>query len=225
MDRYGFDRLIYGYTPYRSGTSLGDPQDWRVLTNHSPEYMQGFVQGGLYVSAPMLEWSLSHVGACSWSLVEKLRKSGRLTEAQQTVIDFNRAMEVHAGYTISFRSISSRGKGAMALAARRDLNQRDVNQIWQEHGDRIVAKNNVAHLKLLTLPFDGARQLTRRQLEVLEWVSDGKSMQDVATILGVSPATVEKHLRLARIALDVDTTAQAVSKAASLNQMFTAVTD
>ena len=33
MASYGFDRLIYGFTRYRSGTSLGDPQDWVVLTN------------------------------------------------------------------------------------------------------------------------------------------------------------------------------------------------
>jgi hypothetical protein len=45
-------------------------------------------------------------------------------------------------------------------------------------------------------------------------------MQDVACIMGVSPAMVEKHLRLAREALDVDTTAQAVAKAAMMNLIF-----
>jgi LuxR family transcriptional regulator len=45
-------------------------------------------------------------------------------------------------------------------------------------------------------------------------------MQDIATIMGLTPATVEKHLRLAREALNVDTTAQAVLKAALQNQMF-----
>jgi LuxR family transcriptional regulator len=81
--------------------------------------------------------------------------------------------------------------------------------------------NNVFHLKLLTLPYSGARQLTQRQREVLQWVGDGKTAQDIALLMGLSAATVEKHLRLAREALDVETTAQAVLKAAFYNQMFT----
>jgi len=38
--------------------------------------------------------------------------------------------------------------------------------------------------------------------------------------MGLTPATVEKHLRLARDNLNVETTAQAVLKAALQNQMF-----
>lgn len=45
-------------------------------------------------------------------------------------------------------------------------------------------------------------------------------MQDIALLMGLTPATIEKHLRLAREALNVETTAQAVLKAALQNQMF-----
>ena len=62
--------------------------------------------------------------------------------------------------------------------------------------------------------------LTPRQSEVLELVADGKSVQDIAPILKRKPATVDKHLRGARETLGVDTTAQAVRKAAVLNQIF-----
>lgn len=51
-------------------------------------------------------------------------------------------------------------------------------------------------------------------------MADGKTTQDVALLMGVSPAMVEKHLRLAREALAVETTAQAVAKAALLNMIF-----
>jgi len=62
--------------------------------------------------------------------------------------------------------------------------------------------------------------LTARQREALEWVADGKTSQDVALLMGVSAAMVEKHLRLARETLSVDTTAQAVAKAALMNLIF-----
>ena len=40
-------------------------------------------------------------------------------------------------------------------------------------------------------------------------------------LMEISPAMVEKHLRLTREALSVDTTAQAVAKAALMNLIFT----
>ncbi|MFY9238458.1 MAG: autoinducer binding domain-containing protein [Roseovarius sp.] len=41
MEDYGFDRLIYGATRYRTATSLGDPDDFVLLTNHAPEFTEG----------------------------------------------------------------------------------------------------------------------------------------------------------------------------------------
>ena len=80
--------------------------------------------------------------------------------------------------------------------------------------------NNILHLKVLALPYGVRSRLTSRQREVLEWIGDGKSVQDTAILLGLTPATVEKHLRLARQALNVDTTAQAVLEAYLHNQMY-----
>lgn len=36
--------------------------------------------------------------------------------------------------------------------------------------------------------------LTKRQLEIMEWISEGKTTAETATILKISPRTVEKHL-------------------------------
>ncbi len=58
---------------------------------------------------------------------------------------------------------------------------------------------HVTHLTFLSLPYGlHGRSLTKRQREVLELIADGKTVQDVAVLLKKSPATIEKHLRLAR---------------------------
>lgn len=220
MAAFGFDRLIYGFTRYRTNTSLGDPQDFVLLTNHDPAYVDVYLKDGLYFNAPMVKWALENEGACSWSWMARQMAGGALTPQQQKVLAFNQKMEVRAGYTISFKSVVARSKGAIALCANRDLSQEDVDATWAKHGREIVAMNNVAHLKILTLPYTSARPLTKRQREVLELVGDGKTTADIALILGLTAATVEKHLRLAREAMDVDTTAQAILKAAFQNQMF-----
>lgn len=221
MKLYGFDRLIYGYTRYRTETSLGDPDDFVVLSNHSAEYLQGFLHEGLYFHAPMLRWALEHEGAESWAALAKRFESQDLTAEELKVMNFNLKMQVLAGYTISFGSVSVRSKGAISLAAQVDMSQVEIDRVWAEHGADILLMNNVVHLKLLTLPYSApSRSLTRRQREALEWVGDGKTTQDIALLMGLTATTVEKHLRLAREVLSVETTAQAVLKAALHNQMF-----
>lgn len=221
MSEYGFDRLLYGFTNFKTEHSLGDPNDFLLLTNHSAEYMDGFIRQGVFSDGPMLHWALENDGAQSWTRVAEIAEAGQLSPAMERAINFNRANDVYAGYTISFKSVSPRSKGAIALVAKSGITQPEVDAIWDKHGTDLVVMNNVAHLKILNLPFHvSGRTLTKRQLEALQWVGDGKTMQDIATIMGLTQATVEKHLRLARDALDVETTAQAVLKAAFQNQMY-----
>lgn len=221
MASYGFDRLIYGLTRYRTETSLGDPEDFLVLTNHSPAYLDEFIGQGLYFNAPMTTWALQNEGAASWRMMAEKAQSGAFTEDEMRVVRFNLRHGVEAGYTISFGSASPRSKGGIALTGRCGFGQDEIDALWDEHGQDILLMNNVAHLKICSLPQKlPNRRLTKRQREALEWVGDGKTTQDIALLMGLTPATVEKHLRLARGALAVETTAQAVLKATMQNQMF-----
>ncbi|WP_298291237.1 LuxR family transcriptional regulator [uncultured Litoreibacter sp.] len=222
MDEYGFDRLLYAYTRYGTGHSLGDLQDALILTNHDPAYVDVFIGEGMYMKGPMVAWVTENTGACSWNMVHQQIAAGNVTPDMMEAMELNMRMDVVAGYTISFHEVSLRAKGAIGLTARRGLTQPEVDAIWAEHGSDIELANKILHLKVVQLPHTTGqrRKLTARQREVLEWVADGKTIQDTATIMGLNPATIEKHLRLAREALDVDTTAQAILKASSQNQFF-----
>lgn len=221
MAEYGFDRLIYGYTQFRSERSLGDIEDFLILSNHSREFLDRFLGDKLYFNAPMVRWALENDGARSWRHIEEQMERGELSPEEIAVYEFNRKMGITTGYALSFHTVSQRAKGGLALTAKAGLTHDDVDEIWAEHGANIKVICNVAHLKLINLPYSGLRRpLTKRQREALEWVGNGKTMQDIATIMDLKPATVEKHLRLAREVLDVDTTAQAVLKAAFQNQIF-----
>lgn len=221
MAEFGFERLLYGFTRYRTSTSLGDPSDFIILTNHSRAYTDVFLDEGHYFHAPMVHWALANEGAKSWKLLSDMERSKTLSPAERRVLEFNRDMGVTAGYSISFKSISARSKGAIALTAKPGMDQTEIDAIWDVHGADITLMNNIVHLKILTLPYTAPnRILTTRQREVLEWVGDGKTTQDIALLMGLTSATVEKHLRLARESLSVETTAQAVMKAAFANQMF-----
>ncbi|WP_102110516.1 helix-turn-helix transcriptional regulator [Oceaniglobus roseus] len=219
MKEYRFDRLLYGFTRFHSAHGFGNREDFLIMTNHDPDYVDHFVNGGLYFHAPMVRWAVENHGACSWGWWAQ--NPDRLTPSERKVVEFNLSHGVTAGYSISFRDSSIRNKGAIALTAERGMTQAEVEEIWAEHGRVIQVLNTVAHLKMIQLPYSSpSRHLTARQREALEWMRDGKTTQDAAEIMGLTPATVEKHLRLAREALDVETTAQAVLKASFQNQIF-----
>ncbi len=221
MADFGFDRLLYGFTRFRTATSLGDPDDFIVLSNIDSGYVGPFINDGLYRSAPMVRWALENDGAASWTVLRMMMDSGTVTDEERRILQFNAKHGITAGFSISFRSLSDRAKGAIALIAQDGISQDEVDALWVRSGELIQLMNNIVHLKILTLPYTPPNQnLTKRQREALEWVGGGKTMQDIATIMELTPATVEKHLRLAREALNVDTTAQAVLKAALQNQMF-----
>lgn len=221
MTEFGFDRLFYGCTRFRTQTSLGDPDDFTILTNHSPDYVDGFLHSGLFFHAPMLHWALENEGSASWQMISQMMDSETMSKDERRVFDFNQKMGVTVGYTVSFKLVSARAKGAISLCAKTGMTQDEADAIWDEHGADLHLMNNIAHLKILSLPYNPPnRMLTKRQRETLEWVGDGKTMQDIALLLGLTTATIEKHLRLARETLSVETTAQAVLKAALHNQMF-----
>ncbi|HSG37749.1 MAG TPA: LuxR family transcriptional regulator [Paracoccaceae bacterium] len=220
MASYGFDRLIYGSTRSAENEAVGPEVDWVVLSNHSPDYIQRFLTQEALRSAPMMRWTMAHFGAQSWRIVQERAASGQLSDAELRHLEFNKSMQIIAGYTISFVTTGSRQRAAVALTARAGLSQDDVDEIWAQHGPDIEIINNVAHLKIMSLPNLGSIRLSPRQKEILEAVGDGKSAADISVLLGISVAMVEKHLRLARETLDVDTTAQALLKAAFLNQVY-----
>lgn len=53
--------------------------------------------------------------------------------------------------------------------------------------------------------------LTRREAEVLNWLSAGKTNRDIAEILGMSPRTVNKHLERIFVKLGVETRSAAAA--------------
>ena len=217
MAEYGFNGLLYASTKFRSGANLGDIADALVLSNQPDAFTKAYLQGGLYRDAPMVRWSLTNVGILSWSEIIDWAKSGRLSEGEQTVIAFNHRHNVRVGFGIAFRSPTFRSGAGIGLSTA-TLTQDEVDDLLAERGDELELANCAMHLAVSALPRRGL--LTERQREALRLVAEGKSSKDAATVMEVSVSMVEKHLRDARERLNVDTTPQAVAKAAMQNQVL-----
>ncbi|WP_309663612.1 autoinducer binding domain-containing protein [Tabrizicola sp.] len=222
----GFGRANYGFTRFRHVKTIGDPDDALFLSTCDADYVKRYFQGGFYAKTPVFRWAERSAGACTWAWVKEAYEAGRLSAEEAEAVRQNAAMGVTAGISISFPNATARAKGALGLIADHGLTHTSVEDIFACRREEIVAVANMMHLTIVHLPqLSRHRALSPRQREALEWVADGKTTQDVALLMGVSPAMVEKHLRLAREALAVETTAQAVAKGALLNMIFQRLPD
>lgn len=214
----GYSRAIYAFTRFRTPNGMGNEDGHLILTNYPTDYLDGFLRTERYKVAPMAKWALENSGARSWNWVRE--NVDELSKEQLEVVEYNAKYGILAGYTIGFKPTRTHEKAGIGLALDTfDGDQDKADRIWDEHGESLQLLCDVAHLKIMSLPLP-RKVLTDRQREVLEWIGEGKSIADTAIILSLTKATVEKHLRLAREALDVDTTAQAVLKASVYNQIY-----
>jgi len=221
MKQFGFDRLFYAFNAFRGAGLYDNPEDALLLSNMPTDYVEAYVNQGMFRDGPMMRWAIRNSGAASWRDVFQALEEDSLSDGEEAMLALNEKHGLTAGYTISFPMGLKNANAGIGLAAERGMSQEDADAIWSQHGEEIEIMNHVAHLCIIQLPATGQRTLlTPRQAEVLELVADGKTMQDIALILNRNVATVEKHLRGARDALAVETTAQAVRKASILNQIF-----
>lgn len=216
MSDYGFDRILYSNACLPAG--VGVLEDTLLLSNHDRSFLDPFCRtgmwrGGIFIRRAEQQGRRS----VSWRVTDETA----LTEDERRILAFRARHGVVAGYSMNFSGLGVHGRAGTGLCARHGLSQDDVDAIWERHGLLIEVMNIAFHLRVTTLPIDlPGRTLTRRQREVLRWASDGKTVQDIAQLMGLTAPTIEKHLRLARAALGVQTTTQAVLKASFLNQLL-----
>lgn len=126
-----------------------------------------------------------------------------------------------AGQLLSLRDHVLRSHAALLLCPQPGATVAQHQTIWRTHRHEVGALSWIMHLRMATMPrHRPSAPLTKRQREVLQWTVAGKTMAEIAMILGLTGATVEKHLRLARENLGVGTTAQAILKAHLTHQLF-----
>ena len=214
---YGFVNLLYGGTRFPDRGIIGDQRDALILHRGPRDYADIYLGEELYLHSPTYEWAERNRGFVSWP--EAVRQHGGPPTPQMLrIAQLNAQFGFAAGFVGSMNDVVPGMKGVIGLSPAQGVGQDEADALWSRVGGEIATLCNLMHLRVGTLPRTGQRRpLTTRQREALEWYSQGKTTQDIATIMGLSIATVEKHLRMARDSLDAQTTAHAVKKAASLN--------
>lgn len=222
---YGFDHILYGTNRLRGNAVFGQRSNSFFLSDLPEAFMEPFWENELYRTAPVAIWAMQNEGPMSFDYGSSRYKAGQLSPQQHDTQERLRDAGVTSGYVIGFNPPKTMIATAISLI-NFGMPQEAADDIWNQHGAEIQTYASVFNLKMATLPIPPAKSgLTKRQKEVLHWVAHGKTTAEVATILGLSGATIEKHLRQARDTLGVSTTTQAVLHAQINAHIFTAPDD
>ncbi len=218
IEAYGFVGLMFGMNNMNSDGNLGDINDALVLIRGEQEYVDAYMEGEYYKNSPFILWAATHRGALSWRDPRSGLTPEILSKLRPDLISLMQRFRIRAGYSLSLADPQTTDVAALSMAAHQSLDQDNVDKLWKEKGKQIEMAATLFYLRIKALPRPvQLRPMTSRQKEVLRWAAAGKTTRDIAEIMGISTATVEKHLRSVRIALNVVSTTQAVQKATRFN--------
>lgn len=216
----GFDKLIFGSNRLRRIGDFGNAADSFFLSNLPDALMSKLVDDELYRSLPVAIWAMKNKGVISLIYGSELYHKGELPEEMAQTQKLFMDAGIKSGFMVSFNEPGSLEAAAMALIST-EKEQEELDAIWEEKGSVLQSYASLFNLRVSSLPVPlRNRRLTARQKEVLTWIAQGKTTNEIATILGLSVATIEKHLRHARDVFGVSTSLQAVLYAQITAQIF-----
>jgi LuxR family transcriptional regulator, activator of conjugal transfer of Ti plasmids len=138
------------------------------------------------------------------------------TREQRRLFDEATNFGIRSGITVPIRSGYGRtaaftlaGDEPLALTERLAAERKDVIQLVGLYFHTHVA----TRLANSTKQTDGVA-LTQRELQCLSWVAHGKTVADIAILVGITPRTAAFHLENARRKLQANSIAQCVAEAA-----------
>ncbi len=199
-----FDHASYATLNPVSGTVQG-------FANYRPDWIEHYTRKGLHRIDPTLHYGRKSIAPVDWDRLER-------TPHFRTVFDDAPQF-----------GVSPRGLTVPVRGPYGDFGLLSVTRGCSEREWHSLKKNVMGNLQVAAVHMhDNVMQselamatlhrpaLSSRECEILQWVAEGKSQQDIGDILSISHRTVEVHLRSGRSKLGALTTAQAVGRAISL---------
>lgn len=217
----GYQNVFYAARRFADMPRMWLAEDLEWYSNYPADFQAEQIRDGLLHASPWINWARQNSGMRSADWINTPAAAQYMTPKGAEVLACCERHGVLAGQIVSQLGLSARVTGTVGLNPFVGATQAQADETWKKSGADITTLCAIMHLRINALPrTKGAGVLTTRQREVIEWAAYGKTIVEIAEILGVTPATVEKHLRLAREALGVHSTAQAVLKAHIKNQIF-----
>lgn len=206
--RHGFARFIVLTEPTRAGAKLSEIT---ITTNWQPELLRAYDRLGLLDASPVIAWMAVSAEPLFWTL-DTVLAATRPPAADQLRRLFG---EFGHGAGVLFPVFSAEAtRGAVGFSAER-MPRLDGHQVMEMAWTSSGVFNRLWQIEQMASQ-PARTELTEREIECIRWIAAGKSSAETATILGISPHTVDHYLATAGRKLNTVNRAHTVATALRL---------
>jgi len=211
---YGFTNFGYAILAFKKTT----PSEYFTLNTLNTQFMDDYSSQLRILDNPLAHHCYFNDHPILWSAVFNDDLISSLPENQRALLKMSQAIGLKNGVTIP---LSKRGQfyAGMSLIADPDAPTFELEAGFLEHQETILKLVEAFHqaVNLREIAISDWYRLTPREVDMLQWLSNGYLQKEIAEKLSISTSQVEKAVNSARKRLKAETTIQAVSKAANLN--------
>ena len=178
-----------------------------LISNYNPAWTTRYVEQGYHLFDPVIRKSLRYPKPFGWGPDFVSPNSPPAIRRF-----FCEAADFGICYGHTFPSgLWRRGQAAMTFAT--DLRRCEYESCIRRHAGALQLISYLFHAEVQimceqNLSADGV-SLSRRQMQCLEWAARGKTVEEVAQLLGIKRPTAKYHLDRAKAKLGVKTNLQA----------------
>ncbi len=159
----------------------GGSDDSILLSTFAPQLNQDLAAQGMAPGAAPVGWLAGGYCSESWAGLQSRRRAGRLSAQQANLLDVLARYGHVAGYALRLDDSMQHARAGVLLSGHIGIRAEQIDEMWLRHGAAVETLTRLLHLKLSCLPYAPPQQvLTLRQREVLEHISIGRTVQEIA---------------------------------------------
>jgi DNA-binding CsgD family transcriptional regulator len=210
VDRYGLQTVAY----FASNIPRIAEHEPYLAVTYSPEWVDHYKRSGYEMIDPVLAKGFSSILPVDWSEIGMGDRKYKKLFGEANEFGVGRQ-----GLTIPVRG--RHGERALFTITTQDSDAEWRAKLkWMMRDFQSIAH----HFHQLVLRVEGVKLdevvLAPREIDCLRWAACGKTTNDIAAILLISPRTVEHYLNQAKMKLDATNITQAVTKAMALSSFY-----
>ncbi|MCM2294686.1 LuxR family transcriptional regulator [Allorhizobium sp. BGMRC 0089] len=201
---YGIQNILCGFMPRRG--MLPSEQMRHILISDCPqEWLTTYFENGYLFEDPMIKQCRRMESTIVWS---EIAQTGRITARERFVMDRAKEFGLIDGCTVPLVSLDGRVGGFSFSGSKIDISPEARGALT------LIATFAFGRaIELTKLPVSGEVRLTEKELEVLRWLSQGKTDWETGIIMGVTAKAIEKHVTNIRFKLNVMNRSHAIAEA------------
>lgn len=201
------DALALANVVYLADRLPGQKAEPTIHVTYPEAWVEHYWQQNFFAVDPVLHQGFRTLLPLDWSTLDRAHPRARLM--------FDRAQEFGVGHRgLTFPIRGPRGERAL-FSVTSNASERE----WSDFSRSMLGELQILafHVHDMIMRVNGvsaeAPKLSKREIECLVWIGNGKTMADVADILSLSERTVRFHCDTARHKLGSLHIAQAVGRA------------